>query len=102
MVAASTVLRPIGWAQSLGSALEARLRLMIASGGDDRIWLDPITRRNRYGVPATPAPDELWFSSSTACAVSPTGWAAAADALERLTGPGDHTICAWFDDLRRR
>ena len=75
---------------------------MIASGGDDRIWLDPTTRRNRYGVPATPAPDELWFSSSTACAVSPTGWAAAAEALERLTEPGPHTIAAWFDTLRSR
>jgi hypothetical protein len=75
---------------------------MIASGGDDRIWLDPITRRNRYGVPAMPAPDELWFSSSTACAISPTGWAAAGEALERLTEPGRHTIAAWFDGLRQR
>ena len=50
---------------------DARLRLLIASGGDDRIpGSDPVTRRNRYGAPATPAPDELWFSSSTACAIS--------------------------------
>ncbi len=75
---------------------------MIASGGDDRIWLDPTTRRNRYGVPAAPAPDELWFSSSTACAISPRGWTAAGEALARLTEPGCHTIAAFFDTLRRR
>ena len=104
MPAASTIMRP-AWrtdAPAGEAALEARLRLMIASGGDDRIWLDPVTRRNRYGVPATPAPVELWFSSSTASAISPRGWSAAAEALHRLTEPGAHTIAAWFDGLRRR
>jgi len=84
------------------SPVDGRLRLAIASGGDDRIGLDPVTRRNRYGVPATPAPDELWFSSSTASAVSPRGWIAAGEALQRITGPGAQPIGAWFDDLRRR
>jgi hypothetical protein len=82
--------------------LEARLRLLLASGGDDRIWPDPATRRNRYGAPASPAPDELWFSSSTACAISPRGWAAAGEALERLIAPGPSTIAALFDALRER
>src|SRR5690348_4676209 len=81
---------------------EAHLRLLLASGGDERLGLDPVTRRNRYGVPAAPAPDELWFSSSTACAVSPRGWDAAAGALERLTGAGALPIDRWFDDLRAR
>lgn len=103
MAAASTIVRPRPWADAQSAAArDARLRLLIATGGDDRIWLDPATRRNRYGVPAAPAPDELWFSSSTAGAVSPRGWAAAGEALERLTKPGCHTIAAFFDTLRRR
>lgn len=84
------------------SALDQRLALLIASGGDERIWPDPVTRRNRYGAPATPAPDELWFSSSTASAVSPRGWAAARETLGRLTEPGRFTIAAWFDQIRAR
>src|SRR5271167_842626 len=103
MAAASTIVRPGRWVDGQPAAARAaRLRLLIASGGDDRIWLDPVTRRNRYGVPATPASDELWFSSSTASAVSPRGWAAAGEALERLAGPGCHTIAAFFDTLRLR
>ena len=54
MAAASTVVRLGRWAGvQPAAAREARLRLLIASGGDDRIWLDPVTRRNRYGVPAS-------------------------------------------------
>ncbi|HZZ87670.1 MAG TPA: hypothetical protein VFE13_04975 [Caulobacteraceae bacterium] len=103
MPAASPIFRPAGGhAARPEAALDARLRLMIANGGDERIWLDPVTRRNRYGVPATPAPDELWFSSSTASAVSERGWRAAGQALEHLTEPGQHTIAGWFDGLRRR
>ena len=79
-----------------------RLALLIASGGDERIWPDPVTRRNRYGAPAAPAPDELWFSSSTASAVSPRGWAAAGEALGRLAECGQFTISAWFDQIRGR
>jgi hypothetical protein len=79
-----------------------RLALLVASGGDERIWPDPVTRRNRYGAPAAPAPDELWFSSSTASAISLRGWSAAGEALERLTEPGRFTISAWFDQLRAR
>src|SRR5580692_12956654 len=79
-----------------------RLALLIASGGDGRIWLDPTTRRNRYGAPAAPAPDELWFSSSTASAISPRGWAAAGEALRRLSEPGCFTIAGWFDSIRAR
>ncbi len=103
MVAASTIARPAGPADARAlAAADARLRLLIASGGDDRIWLDPVTRRNRYGVPATPAPDELWFASSTASAVSPRGWAAARAALELITSPGRDTIATLFETLRGR
>jgi hypothetical protein len=88
-----------------GPAREAQLRLLLGSGGDERLWLDPVSRRNRYGAPVGPAPDELWFSSSTACAVSPRGWAAAGEALERLVSSDPRRgadIDAWFDGLRGR
>lgn len=84
---------------------DAQLRLLLASGGDERLFLDPVSRRNRYGAPAVPAPDELWFSSSTACAVSPRGWSAAGAALARLITPdASHRlpIDLWLDDIRAR
>jgi hypothetical protein len=84
---------------------EAQLRLLLASGGDERLALDPVTRRNRYGAPAVPAPDELWFSSSTACAVSPRGWSAAGEVLARLItldAGARLPIDAWLDDIRAR
>jgi hypothetical protein len=43
---------------------QARLDMMLVSGGDERIWLDPVTRRNRHGAPASPAAEELWFASA--------------------------------------
>jgi hypothetical protein len=101
MAANSALVRPFEWSDDPAAVREARLRLLLASGGDDRIWLDPATRRNRYGVPAGPAPDELWFSSSTASPVSERGWAAAGSALERLRN-GDLAIDAWFGSLRQR
>ena len=100
MVAASAIVRR--QPKAAPTALDRQLALLIASGGDERIWPDPVTRRNRYGVPAAPASDELWFSSSTASPVSPRGWAAARDALARLTEPGGVGIGAWFDQLRAR
>jgi hypothetical protein len=102
MVAASALMRSAGRAQAPATARDLRLGLLLASGGDDRIWLDPVTRRNRYGAPTAPTPDELWFSSSTASPPSPRGWAAAGEALRRLADGGGYTIAAWFDDLRRR
>ena len=100
MVAASALMRSTGRADDPAAPHDLRLRLLLASGGDDRIWLDPATRRNRYGAPVAPAPDELWFSSSTASPPSPRGWAAAGEALQRL-GEGA-SISDWFDSLRRR
>ncbi len=76
---------------------DAWLSMMLASGGDERLRLDPRTERNRYGVPAGPAEGELWFSSSTASAISPRGWRAARQALASLTDPA-----AWMDDIRAR
>jgi hypothetical protein len=102
MVAASALMRSAGRADVPAAARHQRLGLLLASGGDDRIWLDPVTRRNRYGAPGAPSPDELWFSSSTASPVSPRGWAAAGEALERLVEGRSLTIAAWFDGLRDR
>lgn len=75
--------------------------MMLVSGGDERIWPDPVTRRNRYGVPAAPAPDELWFSSSTASAISPRGYDAARDAMDAISRPGAD-LAGWFDEIRAR
>lgn len=101
MVAATTMATAARRDEVRPASPESRLRLLIASGGDERIWPDPVTRRNRYGVPPGPAPDELWFSSSTASAVSPRGWAAASEALAAVT---ESRLCigAWFDGLRSR
>jgi hypothetical protein len=102
MGALSGIERPTERHDAVAAASEARLKLLIASGGDDRIWLDPATRRNRYGAPAAPAPDELWFSSSTASAISPRGWSAAGEALDALVVDRGRPIDVWFDDLRAR
>jgi hypothetical protein len=73
--------------------------MMLTSGGDERLWLDGVTRRNKYGVPAVPAPEEVWLSSSTASAISPRGWAAAGATLDRLlsSGASPQTL---HDDIR--
>jgi len=104
MVAASAIVRrePRAEPGAAPTPLDRRLALLIASGGDERIWPDPVTRRNRYGVPVALAPDELWFSSSTASPVSPRGWAAARDALAALVEPGGAGIATWFDQIRAR
>ncbi|KAF2991285.1 hypothetical protein OGR47_03980 [Methylocystis sp. MJC1] len=83
------------------SAKDSRLDMMLVSGGDERIWPDPVTRRNRYGVPAAPAPEELWFSSSTASAASPRGYDAAREAFESVSRPGVDLL-GWFDKIRAR
>ena len=80
------------------------LDMLLTSGGDDRIAIDPLTSRNRYGAPRGLAGGEVWFSSSTASAISPRGYAAAARALALWTG--DHAraprTAAWFDNIRAR
>lgn len=83
----------------------AAFDLLLTSGGDERIWPDPVTRRNRYGVPTLPQPDELWFSSSTASAITPRAHSAARRAFEKLTGANGGAAldpASWFDDLRAR
>lgn len=72
--------------------------LLLASGGGDRISIDPLTGRNRYFVPSQPAREEVWFSSSTASAISQRGFEAACRAY-------DHQVASptsWFEGLRSR
>ena len=88
---------------------QATIAVFLNSGGDERIRLNPLTGRTRYGTKAAPAEDEIWFSSSTASCVDPRSFAAAADVLARLVGPRgsyesikDGDIASWFAQLRRR
>jgi hypothetical protein len=95
--------RPQVVPERAADSLEARLRFFLSSGGDERLWPDRGTGRNRYGAPAGLAQDELWLSSSTASAISPLGWSAAMEALDRLLRPGcglSPTI--FFDEIRAR
>jgi hypothetical protein len=83
----------------------SQLRLVLASGGDERIWPDPGTGRNKYGVPVAPAPDEIWFSSSTASAISPLAFQAAGLMLRRLIATQRRDRMAvedWFGTIRSR
>jgi hypothetical protein len=84
------------------SDLDARVGLLLGSGGDERIWPDPVTRRNRYGTAARPAASELHFGSSTSSTVSPRGFAASRAALASLLGEaGPRTsIEAWLETIR--
>ena len=76
---------------------------ILTSGGDERIAIDPATGRNRYGAPPGKACDEVWFSSSTASAISPRGYEAALEALRCLTGAHQKwPVSGWFDRIRDR
>jgi hypothetical protein len=85
-------------------ARSAAVEMLLTTGGDERIWLDPVSRRNRYGVGAAPAQDEIWFSSSTASSCTLRGFSAAVDAHAALTQmfAGKMTLPAFYDDLRQR
>jgi hypothetical protein len=81
------------------------LWLLLATGGDSRIWPDPVTRRNRYGTKTEPAPGEIAFSSTTANPISEEGYAAAQRALDRQSAR--HATARleyeeWFDGIRAR
>jgi hypothetical protein len=68
--------------------LELRLRLLLSSGGDERIWPDPLTGRSRQATTIAPAPEETWFSSSTASTITELGYRAALADLQALLGRG--------------
>ena len=83
-------------------SLSLQLELMLASGGDERIWPDPLTGRNRYGTSVVPAPHEIWFSSSTAATTSVAGYRAASEALAVLLRSPSLPVHDWFDAIRTR
>lgn len=90
--------------QRLTTLTSASPTLLLASGGDKRIWLDGATGRNRYGTFTRPAKDEISFSSSTASSPSALAFAAASDALSRLvdpTAPDSVTVDEWFNQTHR-
>jgi hypothetical protein len=78
------------------------LRTLLAHGGDERVWPDPTSGRNRYGTLLSPAPEEAWYSSSTATTISAASFEVARLALGRLLGRHGTSmpIDEWFDALR--
>ena len=91
--------------KTLASNREARasLGILLAEGGDARMRIDPLTRRNRYGTATTALCDEISFASTTANTISEAGFAAAGRALNQLLKANPAAslpIDQWFDDIR--
>jgi hypothetical protein len=64
--------------------LDAPLEYLLASGGDQRLHLDPVRMLNGYGCRPWPRPEAFTFASSTATSISERGFAAAAAARQQL------------------
>ncbi len=76
---------------------------MLVSGGDERVAIDPGTGRTRYGTPRGTTRDEVWFSSSTATAISPRGYDAALLAYRwAVQARDERAISVWFERIRAR
>lgn len=94
--------RTVSPAESIDPELQ-RFEQLLASGGDERIAVDPSTGRNRYGTPRGMACDEAWFSSSTASAISARGYDAAVEAYRFIKSQRNAwALPAWFDRVRSR
>jgi hypothetical protein len=79
--------------------------LLLTAGGDERIRIDPATGRNRYATTATPRPDEIFLSSSTASTITPRAYRAVEAAWAGLSADlpdGQSRVDRLFDDLRTR
>ncbi len=97
---ASRTVQPSTSPPGAGLALFATL---LASGGDERLAIDPRSGRNHFGVPAGSPSGEIWSSSATASAISARGHAAGLRALEAATrGQGARPLPVWFDEIRQR
>lgn len=83
----------------------SELCTVLASGGDERIVPDPVTRRNRYGIGAFAADGEISFASTTANPWRSDALAAAQVALDHWRAQ-QRSISAnapdWFDEVRER
>jgi hypothetical protein len=79
--------------------------LLLTAGGDERIRIDPATGRNRYATTATPRPDEIFLSSSTASTIGPRAYRAVESTWAGLStdSPNGHSrIDGLFEDIRGR
>jgi hypothetical protein len=78
---------------------------LLASGGDTRLRLDPVTRLNGYGCRPFPRPEAFTFASSTATSISERAYTAAEAERENLIRAAmrqglDAAFEAQVDDLR--
>lgn len=60
------------------------VEVLLVSGGDERIALDPVTGLNQYRCSSHPDPDLLAFGSSTASVISKASFAAVCSLHQRL------------------
>ena len=88
-------------AAALSVHAQTGLDLALFSGADERVFLDPETGRTKYGTPRGCAEDEIWFSSSTASAISARGHAAVAATWQGLVS-GSETLANCCDEVRNR
>jgi hypothetical protein len=96
-----TVTKPAGDFSANGRGAD----LLLAHGGDARIFLDPVTRRNRYGIGVKPCPGEICLSSSTASTITARAHSAVRLAWSALAGDGSNaapSLPAWFENIRAR
>jgi hypothetical protein len=77
---------------------------VLAAGGDERIRVDPTTKRNRYGTALAPTPGEVALSSSTASTITPNALSAVRKAIRSMPtdAVGPYPLERWFDSLRSR
>jgi len=82
----------------------AGVDLFLTAGGDGRILVDPVTKRNRYATTATPSRHEIFLSSSTASTITSRAYHAVEMAWAELTADTNDCqgINAWFDRIRAR
>ncbi len=88
-------------ATALSGGAQSKLALALFSGGDEQVFLDPATGRTKYGTPHGCAEDEIWFSSSTASAISARGYAAVAATWQGLVS-GSETLDSCCNEVRNR
>jgi hypothetical protein len=71
--------------------LTAPVEYLLASGGDDRLLLDPVTGLNKYGCAPWPRPELISYGSCTASSLSAGAFAAAERARRALVASATAT-----------
>ena len=72
------------WCQ--GWPLAAPVEVLLTTGGDTRLAVDPETGLNCYGCSPRPRPDAITFASTTATSISDGAFAAVEGLRRRLIG----------------